>query len=596
MWLLCLCVSVGCLILSGIIPLVLNRREKEGKHKLGLFHALFAGVFGAVLVVFFPIHRVLTAGSFLGGWRALMLSAFHAMQVFTVGCEFSVVKESMTACPDWLDMWYQVWAASLYVLAPIFTFGFVLSLFRNLFDYFKYICSYFKEVYVFSELNEKSLTLANDIGAKHKNAAIVFADVFEDNEESTYELIESAKELGAICFKKDILVLNLKKHSKKRPISFFTIGSNETENLNQALKLIEHYKNRKNTHIYVFSTKIESELLLTAIDKGHVKVRRINEVQSLVNRVLYDNGGIIFDSARPLNEKTKKISTIVVGMGSHGTEMVKALTWYGQMNGYQLEINAFDKDRLAKSKFTLAAPELMSPSYNGVEIDGEAQYKITIHPRTDVESIAFAQKIGQITDATYVLVALGNDDVDINTAVKLRMYFERMKIHPVIQTIVYNSQQKKALQGIKNYRGQEYDIDFIGDIESSYTEDVIIDSELEEEALRRHLKWGKEEEFWTYEYNYRSSVASAIHMKARIKCGIPGADKAEEDLTEEERNIIEVLEHRRWNAYMRAEGYIYSGSNDKSSRNDLAKMHHDLVQYDSLADDEKRKDSRVGTK
>ena len=84
-------------------------------------------------------------------------------------------------------------------------------------------------------------------------------------------------------------------------------------------------------------------------------------------------------------------------------------------------------------------------------------------------------------------------------------------------------------------------------------------------------------------------------MKARIACGIPGADKKEEELTEKERNIIETLEHRRWNAYMRAEGYVYSGSKDKSSRNDLAKMHHDLVDYASLSDEEKRKDSRIGT-
>lgn len=420
--------------------------------------------------------------------------------------------------------------------------------------------------------------------------------MFEDNEENTYELVENAKRLGAICFKKDILVVDFKKHSRKKSISFFTIGLNETENLNQSLKLIENYRERDNTHIYVFSTKIESELLLTSIDKGKVKVRRINEVQSLVNRVLYEQGCVLFESARETSNGNKKISAIVVGMGSHGTEMVKALTWFGQMDGYKLEINAFDRDPLSEEQFVAVAPELMSPDYNGVEIEGEAQYKITVHPGIDVTSITFANEISKITDATYVIVALGNDDVNINTAVNLRMYFERLKIHPVIQAIVYNSQQKNALKGIKNYRGQEYDIEFIGDVESSYTEDVIIDSELEEDALKRHLKWGKEEEFWTYEYNYRASMASAIHMKARIQCEIPGATKSEDELTEEERNIIEVLEHRRWNAYMRAEGYVFSGSKEKSSRNDLAKMHHDLVDFSSLTDEEKRKDSKVGTK
>ena len=175
------------------------------------------------------------------------------------------------------------------------------------------------------------------------------------------------------------------------------------------------------------------------------------------------------------------------------------------------------------------------------------------------------------------------------------MLFERMHIHPVIQAIVHNSQQKQALQGIRNYRGQPYDIDFIGDLESCYQEKVILDSALEAEALQRHLKWGQEDEFWSYEYNYRSSIAAAIHRKARLRRGVPGADKKEAELTDAERESIETLEHRRWNAYMRAEGYVYSGSKEKSSRNDLAKMHHDLVDYASLTEEEKRKDSRVGT-
>ena len=595
MWLSCFILSISCIFLSAVFAVAINKGKLSKKHKVGLFKSLFAGVFVAALFMFFPIHSVTAEATVLGGWRAFLLSVFNSMQVFAIGCEFGVVKESMVFCPDGLDILYQVWAATLFVLAPIFTFGFVLSLFKNLCAYLKYLWAFNKETYVFSELNEKSLVLANDVKTKNKKAAVVFTDVFEDNEENTYELIENAKRLGAICFKKDILVIDFKKHSKKKSIYFFTIGFNEAENQNQSLKLIENYRDRENTHIYVFSTKIESELLLTSIDKGMVKVRRINEVQSLVNRVLYERGCVLFDSAGEMSNGNKKISAIVVGMGSYGAEMVKALAWFGQMDGYRLEINAFDRDPLSEERFIAIAPELMSPDYNGVDIEGEAQYKITVHPGVDVTSITFANEISKITDATYVVVALGNDDVNINTAVNLRMYFERMKIHPVIQAIVYNSQQKKALEGIKNYRGQEYDIDFIGDVASSYTEDVIIDSELEENALKRHLKWGEEEEFWTYEYNYRSSIASAIHMKARIKCGIPGADKKEEDLSENERTIIETLEHRRWNAYMRAEGYIFSGSTDKSSRNDLAKMHHDLVEYSSLTEEVKRLDSKVGT-
>lgn len=595
MWLTFLVLSVSCLILAAVFSFAINSRRVVNKKKFNLFNSLFAGVFVAAFFMFMPTYLSTAELSVIGVLRAVLLSIFNSIQVFTAGCEFGNVLENMAQCPEWLSIFYQAWISVIYVVAPMFTIGVVLSMFKNVSANLKYFRTYFKDVYVFSELNDKSVVLASDIKSKHKKAAIVFTAVFEDNEEKIYELIEQARNLGAICFKKDILVVNFKKHSESKSISFFAIGNNETENLNQSLKLIENYRDRDNTHIYIFSTKIESELLLTAIDKGKVKVRRINEVQSLVNRILYERGNIIFDSAREDATGDKCISAVVVGMGSYGTEMVKALSWYGQMDGYRLEINAFDQDELAEEKFVALAPELMSSDYNGVDVEGEAQYQITIHPDVDVQTITFADKISKITNASYVFVALGNDDININTAINLRMYFERIKIHPVIQAVVYNSQQRRALEGIENYRGQAYDIEFVGDNESSYTEDVIIDSELEEDALKRHLKWGKEEEFWTYEYNYRSSMASAIHMKARVKCGIPGADKKEEELSDEERNIIEVLEHRRWNAYMRSEGYVFSGSKEKTSRNDLAKIHHDLVDFSSLTEEEKRKDSKVGT-
>ena len=518
------------------------------------------------------------------------------MQIFAIGCEFGVVAESMPYCPEWLAAPYNAWVALLFVMAPVFTFGFVLSLFKNLSAYLKYLGAYFKNVYVFSELNEKSLTLAKDIKKREQAAAIVFCGVFSQDGELSHELIRSAYELGAIRMKQDIVSFDFSKHQAATAITFFAMGADETENLDFALKLIEKYKDRPSTRLYVFSTQIECELLLATAAKGEMKVRRINEVESLVERVLYERGEIIFETAKELPDGKRKICAVVVGMGSHGTEMLKALSWFCQMDGYSLEIHAFDKDPLAEERFTAESPELMSPVYNGVEIPGEAQYSITVHPGVDVESATFAREISKLSDTTYVMIALGNDSVNVKTAVNMRMYFERMKIHPKIQTIIYNSRQKKALEGIKNFKGELYNIEFLGDTESSYTCDVILDSDLEEEALARHLKCGEAEEFWTYEYNYRSSVASALHMRARIKCGIPGADKAEEELSEAERATIEVLEHKRWNAYMRAEGYVYSGSPDKSSRNDLGKMHHDLVDFDSLTEEEKRKDGSVGSR
>ena len=120
---------------------------------------------------------------------------------------------------------------------------------------------------------------------------------------------------------------------------------------------------------------------------------------------------------------------------------------------------------------------------------------------------------------------------------------------------------------------------------------MLLNSELEQCALKRHMSYGGPvSDFWSYEYNYRSSTASAIHQKLRIQCGIPGADKPVGERTVEERDALALLEHKRWNAYMRSEGYRFSGSMDPATRNDLGKVHNFLVPFEALPEREKRKD------
>lgn len=185
----------------------------------------------------------------------------------------------------------------------------------------------------------------------------------------------------------------------------------------------------------------------------------------------------------------------------------------------------------------------------------------------------------------YVFVALGNDELNIKTSIKLRMIFEQMGIKPKIQAVVENSNRKKALHDIKNYSGQPYDVECIGSADDIYSYDNIFNSELEQEALQRHLKWGQEEDFWKYEYNYRSSMASALHRRMKIHCSIPGIEKVPSERNEKELWNLRYLEHRRWNAYMRSEGYIYA-----PQRNNLAKTHHCLVTFDVLSQKDKEKD------
>lgn len=616
MWVQSLLVSVTVWVTAVVLAVIIGRCRHKSNRILTPTNIMFFGTVISSFVLFLPVYAQAFAPDFYEGkiGKTILLSVHNMIRLFVVDGDFEIIQNAVSSLDAWLATAYSVFAAVLFVCAPLLTFGFLLSFFKNISSYRRYIGSFFKDVYVFSELNEKSFTLARSIYA-NKKVCIVFTDVFEKNEEESYELLDKTRELGAICFKKDILSIRFRLHSLSGKITFFAIGSDENENEKQAFELIEAYKTRPNTMLYLFSSSVDSELLMTSANKGEVKVRRVHDIRALVYRTLYDRGETFFANAKQVDTHEKQIAAVVVGTGLYGTEMLKALPWFCQMDGYRVRVDAFDRDPLAESKFTALCPELMSPDYNGVYVDGEAQYRLHIHSGLDVLSAEFAKKIKELTDTTYVFVSLGSDEANIRTAVTLRMLFEQIKIHPTIHAVVYNSDKKKALSGIKNYRGQAYDIEFVGDLDTLYSEAVIIDSELEQDAYRRHMNYSRdaienaktEEEkdrlikeadhsFWSYEYNYRSSMASAIHLKARIACGTPGAGKAAEELSEEEKNGLERIEHRRWNAYMRSEGYIFSGSTDRSSRNDLGKMHHDLVDFASLPEDEKRKDSRVGSK
>ncbi len=186
-----------------------------------------------------------------------------------------------------------------------------------------------------------------------------------------------------------------------------------------------------------------------------------------------------------------------------------------------------------------------------------------------------------------MFVSRGSDEENVSDAVTVRMLSERYGYHPRIWVVTGEkvAAEKVAKGMLCNHRKQGYDISFVGDIESAYSRDAVLFSELEKVALARHMKWGAEEEFWRIEYCYRSSIASAIHKKYKLYCGVPGAEKEPCDRNEEERQLLRRLEHKRWNAYMRSEGYVYN-----ETRNDLAKAHNCLKPFSELSEKEQMKD------
>lgn len=596
MWETFLIISAIIFLFSVMMAVFGGKLKKEKIKSFDASKILFIGVIVSSVFLFIPIYYNIFCENGCGVVETILISAHNMIRLFVVDGEFDFITSNISGISPEIYRCYTLLFSVLFFLAPVLTFSFVLSFFKNISAYRYYITHYNSEINVFSELNERSVMLAKSLFSNDsKRRLFVFATT-SNSENSKYS--EDLKELRAVYLKKEACCIDFNFHSKKSALNFYAIGDNQSENLNQALKLAEKYKYRVDTNLYVFSTLTESELLLANAfetnDKENkpimIKIRRINEIRSLINRNLYEKGfETVFSSAYCDGASLRQINALVIGVGKYGTEMTKALTWFCQMDGFDVEIKAFDIDKKAKEKFTSLCSELMKFS-GKKDVYGESEYTISVYSDIDVDTEDFDEMIKKILHPTYVFVALGDDEKNISVSVKLRSLFARMNYNPIIQTVVYDTEKKKALENIKNFKGEFYNIDFIGDMETCYSEEVILNSEVEQEALKRHLKWGNEIEFWKYDYNYKSSVASSIHRKMKIMCKIPGIEKTPKERTESERQNLRVLEHRRWNTYIRSEGYVYCGTTEKSGRNDLAKTHNCLVPFGELPLYEQEKD------
>ena len=552
---------------------------------------MFIGLILASVFMFIPVYIYEYNLNGFHVFEAILLSIHNMIRLFFVDGELSFIKDHVEQ-NNFFGDFYFVYASFLFIGSSIATIGFILSFFKSLTARLKLRFTRKSSVYLFSSLNDNSLILAKDICMHDNDCIIVFFDVYEatEGDDPADVLIKEAQRLGFICFKDDILNFSLSKTRNNMFLHVFIIHDNESDNAYKALKLFQVYKDRDKTNFYVFSSQIESEVLLAKADSGKILVRRINSIRSFIYYELYNNGLKLFQNAVSVGSE-KVISIVIVGMGNYGTEMLKALTWFCQMDGYHIQINAFDNDVDALNRFRAMCPELMDSAHNGnFSDDGEAQYIINIHPGMQFDTPFFYQALRDIKQISYVFVALDNDVDNIRTATNLRMFFERMCIHPTIQSIVKSTAKKEALENATNYSNQPYDIQYVGDAESLYSRNVIINSDLETEALNRHLRWGKEDDFWRFDYNHNSSMASALHTKLKKALDIPGARVLPDQRSEEEKVALRKLEHRRWNAYMRTEGYVFSGSLEKRSRNNLGKMHHCLVTFNLLSPEEQQKD------
>ena len=596
-WGICFFLAVISLA-AGAAVFFIRRHKERGEIKY-----LGAGVFLACVAACFPGMCLSDQKGF-----ALAMSVSHSIRMFVVDTGVSDIADLLS--PDTLGIMfypYKILVCLLYLLAPVFTLSVVLRYFSNFFERIRLAGRRKQDLYIFSDLNTRSLEIAAGLSREMKNTGKKQSIIFcrsNDKDDINTELEEKARELNAVFAAGDMLQLRL--NNKRRYTSYFHISDDDEKNIDDTLQMIENMTgdspwlksgklNQENAAVYCYSSNAEAEILLDAEEKENLRVVLMNEMRDAVYEHLYRYPlylGVRMPETERQGEETQKrketgeresLPLLIVGGGKTGIEFLKAALWCGQMKDYEPDIHLIDvKGNLIRKKIEEECPELFKK---------EAGYKIDIH-KVNIFSSMAERYLDTLPEIGYCVVCLGEDEDNIRAAMWLKKYFymKGRTRSPLICTYIESSRKRAAVWNLhENTRSKKilyYGIIPFGSREMYFGDSSDAAFVMEYLALgvqahywRLNRESGDEDRknavknFYEKQSNRRSSIANGLHIGSKLwELGlgimrVPGTGAEKEmfgryirpaDFAAETKGKLDAyynLEHERWMAYVRTEGW-----------------------------------------
>ena len=534
------------------------------------------------------------------------------------------------------------------LFASIIVATFILGIFTNVFARLKFVL-FWKEKYVFSELNDRAINLAESIYNKSeifRRPLIIFTDSYiKSDDEILSELNQRAKQISAICIKEDMSKVSFKASynltkiffflSLKRKITYILIDEKDIDNIRSLIDYLscEKLENwKKGCQFYLFSHHPEVESVRNKLNNN----KRLENhdigivIVSEYTRMIYN----LFDNAplyEPLIRKEKladkdknELVLTIVGGGKLGMEAFLTAYWCGQMLDYKLRINVItdDADKF-KAIIEQTNPQIFEVSSilddnilsDCFEEDSNHDHPLKVYPNN-------AKKLGKIYShflfrsidvntsdlnkilnepekngfsllhSDYFIICLGTDELNISIANEInKMILVKAldpsimkKVEPpvskmpIIAYSVYDSKTNELLNKQNTRSTNDKICPYLHAFASRryiYSYDNILNNRFEriaEQINRQHYGEDKDSKkmFRADEYSWWSSIARALHFKYKVFSTGVLDDKREpgeifkKDIKNYSKKIcinyikfnLMQLEHRRWNAFMRVNGFI----------------------------------------
>ena len=445
-------------------------------------------------------------------WERAAMSFVHAFQTFSLNANYGEMIISgrnlimNTYGGILLATLYSVYASFLNMLAPIMGGAILLGIITDIFPRLRLLLSPYRDKYVFSELNERSISLASDITIEAKKEKkwytglplIIFTDSYIDEKsELSVELYERAKSIGAICIKDDIL--KSKFYYTKR-LYVILIDEKEIHNIHTltALAMEEPKRWEKKTHVYVymFSQNSEARTIVKELYLNYEKelekviIKVIHEYTNIAYHLLSDMPLYIpllskYEDHRENEIYEKELMLTIIGGGKIGLEVFLATYWCGQLLDTNLRINVLSNSIEGfRKRIEEVNPEILQSvdvNYQGVFEPANKELLLK-YPFEKTREDAYAKPYGtvhfmdvdadshelfdvleqknennQMTLASdYYVVSLGADELNMKVASELARKIEREKLNEsvenraVIAYAVYDPYINEALEHIQS--------------------------------------------------------------------------------------------------------------------------------------------------
>lgn len=622
-----LCVGLATVLFAGLMwrGFELIRRPGKRRFRLGTFSGIGL-LFGAVfflrlaVAVYAQGHSVpdtLDDLSRLHGARALDLLAdsfVHTLQTFSMDEDYTLY---LNAGGLFLSGWglalYRLLTNITNVSAPVVGGAIILDLLCRIFPKLRYqLLEHSRERYVFTQLNERSLKLAQSIGEARPRSSLIFLCVDAQN-----NLRRQAEELRALCTEDKLAGWDCVSwpdraahaFSARRTVALhlLLIDDNPQVNLKMAARLADGNMKGLNKaarcgfqySAIVFSDSREDMRLIDSVNEKLAKdasgaglqvMTAVQDERHTVLRLLKE---------RPLflpllSGAYERLDVCVVGSGALAEEAVCQCYWYGQLlspeTGKKLPLTLHivsetgeDSERL-EQRLRHRMPEAFDTEKEDCREAGAFRFYAAAPGEAAFDEL-FSRDLGEVSS---FILCPGEENAIQQAAMTVQRLVGRREMRANRPAMVYCASQSVTLgkwleehcEAVREKLHSNCYVVAFGSLRERYSYGSVFRSDLLHYAAMINDTYEGEYSGWPADvirlmrnhYRMNSSVAFAIHVSAKLFSAglfserdfpkitdeaLERAAKAFENVKQDARRFgrIAYLEHMRWSAYARSCGY-----------------------------------------